>query len=173
MIDSEDGRKEELFPQIVREYRSAIYAHVLRRVGLDHAEDVAQDVMETLYVSARSFERKSKLGTWVFSVTRAVCISHLRRQELSRKWVRTLDPDEDSFADASGPEEQLQQEEQSRDFRRALARLPENQATALILSYMKELDYAQIAAKMNIPITTVPSLFFRARKQLRIFILKE
>ena len=68
---------------------------------------------------------------------------------------------------ARGPQDQAEQAEAQQAVRRALSRLSEEHRQVLLLRYMQELDYAEIAAALEISEGTVKSRISRAKMRLR------
>jgi RNA polymerase sigma factor (sigma-70 family) len=76
-----------------------------------------------------------------------------------------LDTAED---DSASPENQVIQDEQVRQVRRAVASLPERQRTTLVLAYYQKLSYTQVAEALGCSVGTVKTQMFRALKALAV-----
>lgn len=131
------------------------------------AEDVAQEACLRLQTSLADFRGEAEVGTWLYRVTLNLCRDHLRR-------VRRR-PDHVDVAEA-GPAPALRVEptvERSLDaartratVRAALDRLPAEQKEAVVLRFLDDLPYAEIARRTGAPPGTVASRVFRGLERL-------
>lgn len=149
------------FEALVRSNADAVYGHALRFFGEPQtAEDVVQEVFVKVYRSLGSFDGKSAFSTWLFRVTRNVCLDMLRAGRRRPVPVDPVDlvgtavPDHaDGVIDTTVVEEAM----------RAL--LPEDRE-ALGAVTLFGLSYAEAADELGVPVGTVKSRVFRARRTL-------
>lgn len=140
----------------------------LRRMGLDAggAEEVAQDVMVTLWRKAALFDpAKSTLSTWLYRIARNRRIDRLRRE-------RSVTVDPHAMVTVSGADEpgaDLIIEEAQRDdiVRAVIDTLPEDQQRLVVLAFYAGLSHSDIAARENLPLGTVKSRLRLAFQRLR------
>jgi RNA polymerase sigma-70 factor (ECF subfamily) len=143
-----------------------------RRRGADAqvAEDLAQDVMLTVWRRAGQFDRtKAAASTWIFTIARN------RRIDMIRREARPdFDPEDPSLQGESArpADADLHARRQERDLRRAVARLPEEQAELMRLAYFEDKSHGVIAAQLDLPLGTVKSRIRLAMRKLR-HMLKE
>jgi RNA polymerase sigma factor (sigma-70 family) len=138
-----------------------------QRLGLDASasEELAQDVMATLWRKAHLFDRtKSSVPTWLFRIARNRWIDSLRRDRM-----RGLEPGDplsipdnamaaDDSLDLAGREERL---------RAALEALPAEQRELVHLSFFEGLPHTVIAERTGLPLGTVKSRIRLAFSRLR------
>lgn len=136
------------------------------------AEDATQDVFVRLQLALPGFRGDAELGTWLYRITLNICRDHLRRQR-SRKWAapsRSDDETGETERVASGldpdPAASLDAERARRFVRAAIARLPDDQREAVLLRYVSDLSYAEIAQITSTPPGTVASRIYRALRKL-------
>lgn len=149
------------FESLVRAHADAVYGHALRFFGDPQAaEDVVQEVFVKVYRSLGSFDGQSAFSTWLFRVTRNVCLDAFRSGRRRPVPVDPVDlaggvtPDHaDAVVDTAAVEQAM----------RAL--LPEDRE-ALGAVTLFGLSYAQAAAELGVPVGTVKSRVFRARRTL-------
>ncbi len=165
-------RMQEALPRAVRGDRSAFEAIVREHQGLvfgmafhflrdgARAEDVAQEVFFRLYQNLAAIKSPAHLMLWLRKVTSRRCIDVVRKEPLDRQ--TSLD-DAPEVAEARGASDPLL----SRRLRRLVAALPENARMVIILRYQEELDLAEIAEILEIPINTVKSRLQRSLAMLR------
>jgi len=133
------------------------------------AEDVTQTVFLKTWEHAKSWEPgQAKLLTWMRRVTRNACLDMLKKK--APIYTDTVPDIED---DANSPFESLSQSEQSHRVGAALAQLPENQRTALTLSYYQGVSQREGSNIMDVSESAYESLLVRARKALKISLADE
>jgi RNA polymerase sigma-70 factor (ECF subfamily) len=141
----------------------------LMRLGCDRAaaEEIAQDVMVSLWRKAHLFEpSKSSLATWLYRIARNRRIDLLRRDR-----VDYVDPD--NFAldipDESGVDADRLLDSQSRDdfLRGAMKQLPSEQLQLVQMAFFESLSHSEIAEKTGLPLGTVKSRIRLAFTRLR------
>ena len=152
---------ESAFTAIVRENADAVYGHALRFFGdRTAAEDVTQEVFIKVFRTISSFDGRARLSTWLYRVTRNVCLDMVRagRRTPQPADPLTLDPlpvadfaDDVVFASALG---------------QAMRTLPPDERDALGAVTLFGLSYLEAAETLGIPAGTVKSRVFRARRAL-------
>ena len=157
----------DAFRQLVETYQAPVYRLALRMCGGDAAlaEDAAQEAVLAAWRGLPRFRGDSRFSTWLYRLTTNAAIDWLRREKRHRGMddVTELElPD-----DGPGPQDQAEQAEAQQAVRRALSRLSEEHRQVLLLRYMQELDYAEIAAALEISEGTVKSRISRAKMRLR------
>lgn len=164
------------FEDLVNKYKQPVISLLYRTVrDLDEAEDLAQNVFVQVYKSAHRYRVEAKFTTWLFTIARNLGLNELRRR--SRHPAESLDaalePGEESagkqFEDqrsASAPEQLLQGELTSK-VEEALASLPENQRTAILLFKEKEMSYEEISKILKCSLSATKSLIHRGRETLK------
>lgn len=151
----------EAFEQLVREHSDAVYGHALRFFGDPHAaEDVMQEVFLKVYRSLGSFKGDSAFSTWLFRVTRNVCLDQLRSGKRTPVPCDPVDLPERSAGDIANPVIASTALEQ------AVAALPPEDRDAFNAVALFGLDYRQASLSLGVPIGTVKSRVFRARRAL-------
>lgn len=129
----------------------------LMRLGADNAlaEEIAQDVMVTVWRKAALFDRtQASVSTWIFRVARN------RRIDLFRRTKRPdLDPEETMIlpSGVAAPDEQVEAMETEARVRAAMKDLPEEQLSLLRLAFYDGLSHREIADKLDVPLGTVKS----------------
>jgi predicted DNA-binding protein (UPF0251 family) len=79
---------------------------------------------------------------------------------------RLVDEDE-SDAVVSSPEQQMLARQRDARVREAVALLPERERSAILLVYVEDLSYAEVAKILDVPVTTLVNILYRARQHLR------
>ena len=164
------------FAELVDKYKQPVMNLVSRMLRDPiEAEDLAQVVFLQVYKSAHRYEVSSKFSTWLFTIARNLCLNEIRRR--SRHPADSFDashPDHDGqplqqYEDKKtfSPPESLLHGELEEKIEQALAELPENQRTAILLCRADELSYEDIADVLGCSLSATKSLIFRGRETLK------
>ena len=161
------------FEDLARREERALYRHALRIVGTTtDAEDVVQDALFSAWRSIASFQGLS-FRAWLFRIATNRALDHLRSRK--RRPELPLDPPDDdddvSWAEPSAPGPDLSQLAGDREalalVETALAALPAEQRTALLLRDVEGFPYEDIAVITSVEIGTVKSRIHRGRLAVR------
>jgi RNA polymerase sigma-70 factor (ECF subfamily) len=164
------------FAGLVDKYKRPVLNLVYRMLhDATEAEDVAQNVFVRVFRSAPRYEVSAKFSTWLFTIARNLALNELRRR--SRHPSESMDatrPEQDDqpmqqFEDKKTflPPESLLQGELEQKIEQALAQLPENQRTAILLCRQNELSYEEIAKVLGCSVSATKSLIHRGRETLK------
>ena len=164
------------FEELVNKYKQPVTNVIYRTLGdATEAEDLAQNVFVQVFKSAHRYRVSARFSTWLFTIARNLCLNEIRRR--SRHPAESLDathPEmEDQplrqFEDVKGfsAPELLLQGELERKIQEALAGLPENQRTAILLCRENELSYEDIARVLGCSLSATKSLIHRGRETLK------
>jgi RNA polymerase sigma-70 factor, ECF subfamily len=149
------------FEQIVRAHQSMVFSlacHFLRDSG--RAEEIAQEAFLRLYQNLDRIESPAHLVQWLRKVTARCAIDELRRAGRGRETALEEVP-EPAAPDSPGD---LLLEGRLRTL---VASLPPRARMMVILRYQEDLDLAEIAETMGVPLNTVKSGLARAVGVLR------
>ena len=136
------------------------------------AEDLAQDVFSA-FKAAGSYQPRAKVITWLLRMAKNAALNYRRGQRLRR--TETLRADDSSPTAAGGArsvEAGAMADEEAARIRRAVAALPASQRAAIILRHFHDFTYSDIADVLEVSISAVESLLFRARCKLRGMLLE-
>ncbi len=150
------SRDREAYADLFAYYAPRVKSYVMR-LGADSAtaEEIAQDVMVTVWRKADLFDRtQASLSTWIFRIARNRRIDVFRR---TRK--PDLDPEEPLIlpSAAPAPEREIEAQEAERRVRAAMKELPPEQVELLLLAFYEGLSHSQIAERLGLPLGTVKS----------------
>ncbi len=162
------GGETRLFGELVRRYQDPVYGMAARLVsGPDDAQDVAQEVFLRAYRGLEGFKGEAKFSTWLYRVTYNLCMDWLRRSARPDRRATGIEKAGSIPDGRVSLEGSLVDREQKEDVRRALDALQEKYRTVLVLLYYQDMSYEQIAAILDVPLKTVETRLYRARKMLR------
>jgi RNA polymerase sigma-70 factor (ECF subfamily) len=158
------NQADEAFEAALAQYRRPVLNFVYRLLGhAEEAEDVAQEVFVRAYQHWGEYDPRRKLSTWLFALARHAAIDRLRYRE--RHPTEPLDPVVES--PTRGPAAEAQAREVGERIAAAVASLPEEQRTAIVLAEYHGLSHAEIAEVMGGSEKSVESRLCRARQALR------
>ncbi len=158
------------FDLLVRKYQQRIMALISRYIrNRSEIADVAQEAFIKAYRALPNFRGDSQFYTWLYRIAINSAKNYLAAQS-RRPQTATVDGLEpEQLADLAGqtdnasPERLLLTAELKRVIDEAIAELPDELRTALLLREIDGLSYEEIAEVMECPIGTVRSRIFRAR----------
>jgi RNA polymerase sigma-70 factor (ECF subfamily) len=151
-----ERQDRDAYAQLFSYYAPRVKSYLMR-LGADSglAEEIAQDVMVTVWRKAALFDRtQASVSTWIFRVARN------RRIDVFRRAKRPdLDPEETMLlpAGVEAPDARLEAMETDARVRAAMVDLPEEQVNLLRLAFYEGLSHSEIAGKLDLPLGTVKS----------------
>jgi len=155
----------ETFRLLIRRHQGMVTRFACRLLNGDRsaAEDIGQEAFLRLFRAAKRYTARGEMCAFLLTTTRNLCRDHLRRQRPTEEWDAALD-----YADPSPTgEHAVLSRERSEIVRKAIAALPEEQQTILILSHYEGLSYTEIATIVGCPPGTVASRKHYALAALR------
>lgn len=162
------------FDVLVDTYKDRVYNTSLAFVqNKNDAEDLTQEVFLEIFLSIKHFKKQSKLSTWIYRITVTKALDHLRSKKRKKRFafVTDLFNREDKLIhdppDFVHPGVKIENKELSSILFKAISKLTKNQKIAFTLNKIEGLNYREISEIMNITVSSVESLLFRARQKLR------
>ena len=145
-------------------HHARIYRFVTRQTGSDvMADDIANEVFLELWRQAPAFEGRSEVSTWLLGIARFKALSALRKKK--EEWI-----DDEAAAAvpdmADTPEVAVMKDDKATALKRMVNALPEEHRTVVDLAYYHAKSVGEIAAILSIPVATVKTRMFYARKKL-------
>jgi len=146
------------------QHHARVYRFVARQTGSESmADDIANEVFLEVWKKAATYEGRSEVSTWLLGIARFKALSALRK--------RKEDPlDEETAAavadDGDTPEMVALKEDKAAALRRSVDALPEEHRTVVDLAYYHGRSVGEISEILAIPVATVKTRMFYARKKL-------
>ena len=162
---------ETAFRELVEATEDRVYGTIAKMLGgVEGAEDLAQKVYLRIWQARGRYEPTAKFSTWMFSIVRRLVLNERRGRGRRSAVFYDPRPEEKPHEVVSGhsPATDAAAGELARAIDRALAELPEEQRTAMILRRYEEMPYEEIAVVLGTTVPAVKSLLFRARETLRV-----
>src|SRR5262249_15856921 len=122
------------------------------------AEDLTQDVFVRIWRALPAYRGLSSVSTWIYSITRNTCLTALNRDGGKKGvWV-----DEPSIGEEGESEAFLPRGSSVFDLPSLLSKVPEKYRQVVMLFYMEENSYEEVARQLDLPIGTVKTYLYRA-----------
>ena len=177
------GPDEELIAQIATGEQAALrtlftrhYSRVYRFVSRfvkdrDAVEEVVNDTFLIAWQQAPRFEGRSRVATWLLGIARyralgAVKARQAHPESMEQHEATLVDPSERVDA-------RMQREDSSHYLKRCLAMLPREQALLIELHYFSDKSLKEAAALTGVPLNTIKTRMFLARKKLATMLVSE
>jgi len=163
--------------------------HLVARIVFDtitndgDRKDIAQDIYLKAFQKLPTFKFQSKLSTWIAQISYNTCIDHLRKKKLVLLEGNTKEQDTgtdndmlDMIISAKGISEGsadifVIEKDLTRIVKKGIEKLPTVYKTLVTLYHNEELSYDEIGTITGLPVGTVKSYLFRARRELKTNLL--
>nr|MBN2277861.1 sigma-70 family RNA polymerase sigma factor [candidate division Zixibacteria bacterium] len=168
IIDRILAGETAVFEQLVTDYQRLVNHVVFRMIPDDHDRpDICQDIFMRVYRNLGNFRADARLSTWIARIAYNRCLDYLGRKKISV----TAEPLEEAARFIAGneprPDEQAVGQNRREVLEQAIGQLPVQYRMIITLYHLDEMSYEEIGKIMKLPIGTVKSYLFRARRQLK------
>jgi RNA polymerase sigma factor (sigma-70 family) len=174
LITNLKNRDEAAFRQLVEIYQVRVYNTVLSLIQQnEEAEDIAQEVFIEVYRSIDKFREGSSLGTWIYRIATTKSLEAIRKKKTQKRFafISSLFGKNDELihqpTDFEHPGVVAENKELAQNLFIAIGKLPDNQRIAYTLVNVEGLGYVETAEAMDITKSSVESLIFRAKGNLK------
>ena len=166
------GGDQSSFNELIHRWERPIYALAYRQIGReDDARDVCQETFLRAYRALNGFRGQAKFSSWLYRIALNLCRDWLRRERRTPVVQLPEDVDLMDLARSREPtetiEDRVARQDLSRIVERAMARLPEEQRTAIILKEYHGLTFQEIADLVGCPLSTVKTRLYQGLAILR------
>lgn len=151
--------EDAAFTQLVRATSAALFSFLRRRVGLEDAEDLLQQVWVKAHRGLSQLQDPGAFRSWVFQIAHRELATH-RRRPAHRLAIGTVDLEDADLRTEPAEVERL-------DLRAALSLLPPERREMAQLRFGFGLSYAELAHLLDLKIGTVRSRLHALREELR------
>jgi RNA polymerase sigma-70 factor (ECF subfamily) len=153
------------FSELVDRYKNLVFAVVGRMVAdRSQADDLAQEVFLKVHRGLPYFRGDARLSTWIYRIVANVC-SEARTRHANET---TLDAEAPGLRVRQGRVDAAFAGMELRDrLDKALAQLPENYRFLVAAHYLDGIQYDALAEALDLPIGTIKTHLYRAKRRLR------
>jgi len=163
-----DARQyDAAFAPLLERYKSKVFRLAFSIMRNEtQAEDAAQDVLVKIWKGLPAYHGGASLSTWIYTITRNTCLTELKRRD-RHPTVSLQEPEMEAASawipalQSADPEPGLEM-----DVEFLLAKLTENYRQVITLFYLEQKAYEEVALMLGLPLGTVKTLLFRAKKEL-------
>ena len=166
-IEAFKSSNEEAYKELMENYKKPLVNLVYSIISdYEEAEEIVQDTFVSFYIKRESFEGRSKIYTWLYRVSFNRAIDYIRKKEREKKYrlkeYRNFE---------------MQESENDNSINKiiladALSKLNETFRIPLLMSEYENYSYEEISKKLDLPVNTIRTRIFRARKKLLSIIKK-
>ena len=169
VADILDGNRAA-FETLIGRYQKLVSHVVFRMVanGLDR-EDICQEVFIKVYQNLAAFRFESKLSTWIAQIAYNACINHLEKKRIplmgdlhEEEGMLEKYPSETDTPDCIAERQDILTRVQ-----REIERLPIQYRAVITMYHLEGMSYEEVAEATGMPLGTVKSYLFRARRMLK------
>lgn len=167
------NKRLDNFTSIYQDYKQLVYNVTLQYLqNTEDAEEVLQDVFIKVHQSLGKFENNSTLKTWIYRITINQSLDFIKKKNSKKRFFifgRKSDSEQEvnNFSTFEHPGILMENKEDAKILFDVINTLPENQKTAFILSKIDGLTNPEISEIMEMSISSIESLLFRAKKSLQ------
>ena len=133
------------------------------------ASDCAQEAMIKIWRSLEGYRGDCAFESWVYRIAANCCMDAMRKKKRDRS--ESIEPLKEAGFDPADPEpgteEKVIAAERKRQLRECIARLPEDQRDALVMTQLEGVSYEDAARQLNVSEGTIKSRVNRAKAKLK------
>jgi RNA polymerase sigma-70 factor (ECF subfamily) len=161
------------FAQLYSEYNVLVYNVALNYLqNTEDAEEITQDVFVQLHQSFGTFKNESTLKTWIYKITINKCLDFIKHKNSKKRFFifgqkSNSESELQNISNFEHPGILLENKEKAAILFGVINELTENQKTAFILSKLDGMSNPEISEIMEVSISSVESLIFRAKGTLK------
>lgn len=163
-------KKFNNFDILYNKYYKKVFFLALKMIGDEKlAEDLTQEVFIDVLSSIKNLNNIEIFGAWISKITINKVNTKRKKLFLHKKNIASFEPGnfENIINENFIPEKLVLKEEMNREILGQINKLSQNKRRVLLLYYFKEMSLKEISLIENIPIGTVKSRLFSARKLLK------
>jgi RNA polymerase sigma-70 factor, ECF subfamily len=172
-ISASQSGDTRAFNRLVLKWEQRIYGVAFRMLrNREEAAEATQDVFLLAYRSIRRFRKDAKFSTWIYRIVVNHCLTRLKQRPPGTHFSL----ESEGFPESPAPQLQvaeaqtgdLMRAEQRNRVLTALWRLPPDQQAVIELKFFQDLTFEEIAATLEIPLSTIKSRLYSGLEMLKI-----
>ncbi len=152
--------------QLIEQNKSRIRA-IIRKLTGSYNEDIEQEVYIKTWKNLDNYKEEGKLSQWIGMITANVCRDYFRSKQYKISSVQLNDEEAaENIVSPDNQEERLDAKARQKQILKAVDSLPYKMRKIVYLVEFEEMSYEQVSKKTGLPVGTVKSRLFNARKIL-------
>jgi RNA polymerase sigma-70 factor (ECF subfamily) len=169
--------EKKAFEELMRKYNKKIYNYILKMIREEEiAVELTQEFFMKIYRLLYTYNFVYKFSTWAYRICYNLVIDHIRKNKI---YIASLEKDisvkgmveTENYVKEDGLDA-LEKEEKKKYIWKSLNCVSEKYRELILLRYINDLKYNEIAEITNLPIGTVKNRIFKAKKLLKMEIEK-
>lgn len=161
------------FEKLYHDYKTLVFNVALNYLqNVEDAEEITQDVFVKVHHSLENFNQKSTYKTWIYRITINQCLDFIKQRNSQKRFFifGKKSRNEREYLNSTNFEHPgilMENQEDAKLLFEVINTLTENQKTAFLLSKLDGLSNPEISEIMQLSISSVESLIFRAKATLK------
>ncbi len=154
---------------LVERYKRKAYYTALKLVGdVDEAYDLSQEAFIRVYNARRRYDRTRPFYSWFYAILSNLAKNHLKKRSVRANYAASIKGAKDAEIDThDSPEVLVEADETKQAVWAAIEKLSYEHREIIILRHFEDMAYEEIAKLLGIPVGSVMSRLYYARKRLR------
>jgi len=171
-------KNTDYYECIISRYEAKLMHYIRRITNVDKetAEDILQEVFLKIYKNLHEYDETFKFSSWIYRITHNEAISFFRKQKARPELIDSENNDDMDILGAIPADINLRDDYVKKELvhkvREIVAVLPDKYRTALILRFMEDKSYEEIADILQKPAGTVATLINRAKSEFKKLAVK-
>lgn len=165
------------YDRLMKKYYKLVHNLIFRMIyNKEDVEDLTQEAFIKAFNSLEKFDHQFAFSTWLYKIASNNCIDYLRKKKLNTISIdKEFDSEDEDLRfeipdNDYKPDRNILDRERKKILEDAIASLPEKYKTVILLRHQDEMEYDEIAKKLNIPLGTVKAHIFRGRELLNKYL---
>ncbi|HBH07588.1 MAG TPA: RNA polymerase subunit sigma-70 [Flavobacteriales bacterium] len=161
-----EKKYDSAFQQVIKYLAEPLYWHV-RKIVISHenADDVIQEVYTKIWLNLKSFEGRSKVKTWAFTIATNESLQFLRKEKKHRNL--TLDDVESPLSSTLTSDPYFDGDEIEKKLQLILLQLPDKQRITFNMKYFDDMKYEEISEILGTSIGALKASYHHAVRKIK------
>lgn len=158
-------KSQDWFFCLAKRYEDKLLRYIMRVSGFsrEDAEDILQNVFIKTYYNLNGFDQRLAFSSWIYRIAHNETVSEIRKKAV-RPTVFLEAEDLEKFEDTFDLVDSLDNTIDRKNINLVLGLIAEKYREVLILRYLDEKDYLEIADILHKPVSTIGNLIARGKK---------
>ena len=169
--------RDFLFNQIIEKYKNELYKTIYNYISSkgtkEDAEELVVETFVRFYKTIKNFKLQTTVEKYLYRISINLAINFLKSKKIN---FVSFEEIKDELQDETRVDKEFFEKEEQEELKKIvsslLSKLPDKQRVALYLVTYKKMSYKDVAEVLNTTVSSVESLVFRAKQNLKKFVLK-
>lgn len=177
LIDRALAGDQSAYERLMKKYYKLVSNLIYKMIyNKDDVEDLAQEAFIKAFNSLAKFDKQFAFSTWLYKIASNNCIDYIRKRKLNTISIdKEIETSDDDFKfeipdNDYKPDREIIESERKQVLENAINSLPEKYKTVIMLRHSEDMEYEEIAQKLNLPLGTVKAHIFRGRELLNKYL---